>query len=264
MIVSLSFIPHSPLLIDAIAKENVQHLKKTHDALSKITSKFEELNVETIIFLSAHSISHEDVFSMNLHDEYTVDLSQFGDHGSHGLFSPDIELMTQIQRKMRDLHAPFTLNSQATLDYGTGVPLSVLTSETFRPMIIPISYSGLSAKEHVQFGGQLAQVANSSTRRVAIVASGDLSHALRSDSPSGFHKHGEVFDMNVQESFKQGSTSGLLSIDSSVCKHASECAYLPLLMLFGAKDKLHTTPEILSYEFPFGVGYLVARFNLEL
>ncbi len=217
---------------------------------------------DTIVLISAHSVQHEEAFSINLHDEYHIDLKDFGDLSTTKEFSPDLMIIDQLQRRVRNEGIPLTLDSDANLDYGTGVPLLLLTEELKKVKIVPISYSGRSAKEHVAFGRILKDVLINSQRRVAIIASGDLSHCLTSDAPEGYRKEGQEFDKLITQAIEGLSISKLLSMKPELVKAAAECAYKPLLILFGALERMNIRPEILSYEAPFGVGYLVAQFHL--
>jgi aromatic ring-opening dioxygenase LigB subunit len=45
-------------------------------------------------------------------------------------------------------------------------------------------------------------------------------------------------------------------------EHAHACVQEQVLILFGTLEHKKVRPEIVSYEHPFGVGYLVAQFHL--
>ena len=98
--------------------------------------------------------------------------------------------------------------------------------------------------------------------RIAVIASGDLAHCLTSNAPAGFHPEGALFDEVARRSIESGLVSRLLTIDPNIVEKASECAYRPMLVLFGILENTRMEPEMLSYEAPFGVGYLVAQFHL--
>ena len=51
---------------------------------------------------------------------------------------------------------------------------------------------------------------------------------------------------------------GVFSLDGAIREEAGECGYRSLVVALGALPG--TRPEVLSYEGPFGVGYMVARF----
>lgn len=262
MITFAAFTPHSPLLLETIGKENTKALQTTRDAMHQLAEELYASHPDVILTISTHRGAHQDAFSLNMHDEYVIDFQEFGDHSTHGEFLPDLELMTRIQRRMRSESVPFTLDSDAGLDYGVGIPLTLLTELPITRTIAPISYSYLPAKAHVQFGRILKDICSQSSKRIAIIASGDLSHTLSSDAPAGFHPSGEEIDQALRQSIEQMSLSQLLSLDETMLTQSQECAHRPLLILFGMLEKLQVRPEILSYEHPFGVGLLVAQFHL--
>lgn len=262
MITFAAFTPHSPLLLDTIGKDNTKALEQTRKAMHTLSEELYASKPDVLLTISAHRGAHQSAFSLNMHDEYFVEFQEFGDHSTHGEFKPDIELMTQIQRRMRTESIGFTLDSDASLDYGVGVPLVLLSERSKTKTIVPITYSFLSPKIHVQFGRILKDICSSSSKRIAIIASGDLSHTLSSDAPAGFHPSGEYVDQIFIQSIQQMSLSQLLSIDEKELKSSNECAYRPLLILFGILEKLQVRSEVLSYEHPFGVGLLVAQFHL--
>ena len=99
-------------------------------------------------------------------------------------------------------------------------------------------------------------------KRIAVIASGDQSHALRSDSPAGFAKEGAEYDAFVQQSLTNKNVTALLQLDSEKVLKAKECSYRSLLMLLGVLEKINVRPVIHSYEAPFGVGYLAVHFEI--
>jgi len=259
MIVFAAFTPHTPLLLPPIGKESLQKMSSTADAMDRLGDELRAAKPDTIVIVSAHATQHDGAFSANLHDSYLVDLRDFGDLTTTAEFEPNLSLIDAIQRSVRHERIPFTLDSDATLDYGTAVPLVALDAKA---QIVPISYSNLSPKDHFAFGKALKDVLANRKERIAVIASGDLSHALTSDAPAGYRPEGEIFDAAVRQAVVQASASQLLTLEEEVVEKAEECAYRPLLVLFGILDQVPAEPEVLSYEHPFGVGYLVAQFHL--
>ncbi|NBS41385.1 AmmeMemoRadiSam system protein B, partial [bacterium] len=145
--------------------------------------------------------------------------------------------------------------------HGAAVPLLTLLPETFHPRVVPISYGGLDAKAQFDFGRALKTVLVDRPERIAVIASGDLAHCLTSDAPAGFKPEGAIFDASMREAVEQASASRLLALDQDVVAASAECGYRPLLVELGILDGMRLRPEVLSYEAPFGVGYLVAQFH---
>jgi len=260
MIVFSAFTPHSPLLLETISKERFHDFDDTLSAMQDLAVSLKKARPDVIVTLSSHNQFHENAFSVNLNDHYSVSFSEFGDHSTTKSFKPDLELVAQIRRGMRSENILLTLESSPLLDHGSGIPLFLLT-EDLSTKIVPISYSGMDAKTHFTFGKLLKDLFAQSPKRIALIASGDLSHCLTSDAPMGFKKEGRLFDDAVLEAVKNVSSAKLLKIPSAVVKESSECAYRPLLMLFGILERMHVRPDVRSYEAPHGVGYLVVEFH---
>ncbi len=262
MICFAAITPHTPLLIPGVGKENIAKLESTTAALTHLEGELYASNPDVIVVISSHAIEHKDAFSLNLHDEYMIDFTDFGDLATSRILEPDIELVSEIEAHMHDHGVPFTLDSSAMLDYGTGVPLYFLTQHLPSVKIVPVSFCGLPPKEHVRFGTELKDVLERTGKRIAVVASGDLSHALSSDAPLGYKPQGEEYDQKILEAVKGLCTSSLLSMNAELLEGASACIQEQLLILFGILERKKVRAEILSYEHPFGVGYLVAQIHL--
>jgi len=99
--------------------------------------------------------------------------------------------------------------------------------------------------------------------KVALIASGDMSHRLKEDGPYGFDLDGPKFDVKLIESLKKKDLETILKLDEAY-PEAAECGLRSFVFLLGILkgSKTNYKADILSYEGPFGVGYLVANFNL--
>ncbi|MFA4941255.1 MAG: AmmeMemoRadiSam system protein A, partial [Patescibacteria group bacterium] len=62
------------------------------------------------------------------------------------------------------------------------------------------------------------------------------------------------------ELIKNKKTPDILRLDEKMIEDAGECGLKSIVMLLGTLDGIKNEPRILSYEGPFGVGYLVASF----
>ena len=262
MLVYAGLVPHSPLLLPTIGKENHEKLTKTVEAVSKLSERLYMTRPDTMVVISSHAIQHKKAFSINLNDTFKTDFTEFGDLSTTSTFKPDKRLIAEIRKLGREKDIAITLDSTPTLDFGTSVPLEMLTTNLPALQIISISYSGLTTKEHVAFGGLLKEVILETNKRVAVIASGDLSHCHVSDAPGGFHPDSKTFDDEISRAVRELSQSTLLSISEDVRLSAKACVYEQLLILFGILEHHQLRPEILSYEAPFGVGYLAAQFHV--
>ena len=259
MLIFSAFTPHTPLLLPSIGKEQLGKVEKTRQELA---DELYAVQPDTVVLISEHPTSYPDAFSINLSDPYRFDLSEFGDLGFDRTFRPRIKLIDGLQRSLRREGQPVTLTSDEHLNYASAIPLALLTENLPKVELVPITYSNLDAKSHFQFGQALKDRIMNSRHRIAVIASGDMSHALNTSAPAGFHKDGPRFDEKIQELIAQKNTAGLLSLKEDLIQNAAETSYKPLTMLFGLLERVSVTPSILSYEAPFGVGYLVVNFAL--
>jgi AmmeMemoRadiSam system protein B len=129
--------------------------------------------------------------------------------------------------------------------------------------IIPLIPAGLSYKDHYNFGKELKEVLVDSNKRIAVIASGDLSHALTTEAPAGYSEQGVEFDSKFQEAISGNNIDSLVNLDTGMVEKAHQCRLLPIATLTGVLIQINYKPELMSYEAPFGVGYLVANFKLD-
>ena len=262
MLVFAALSPHTPLLVPTIGKDNLETISQTTEAMDTLAEELYLARPDTIILISGHSKHYKDAFSIQMSDQYKTDLSQMGDLSTDKVYQPDFSLIDTLQRSLRTAEIPFTLHPEDVLDYGVSVPLQILSEKLDKIKIVPISTSSLSPKEHFAFGKALQDTIFNSTKRIAVIASGDLSHALTNESPAGFHKDGEKFDKKIQELVATNNAAGLIKIKPETVEAAAQCCYRALLILFGVLDKQNINTKILNYQAPLGVGYLTVKFNL--
>ncbi|MBU0613840.1 MEMO1 family protein [Patescibacteria group bacterium] len=261
MLVFSAFVPHSPLLLESINKEKIDAVLDTLNAIEELERELYASNPDTIVLFSKHPNVYEDSFSIDLMDPYHFNLREFGDLGFDKIMHPDFLLIDRIQRNLRWEHdVPLSLNTDDALDYGAAVPIALLTKNLKNVLLVPVTYSGLGAKDHYNFGQFLKDLIIDSDKRIAVIAAGDMSHSLTSDSPAKFHEDGKKFDDKIMEIIAQKNTAGLISMNENFVENAKETCFKPLTMLFGILDRISVKPEILSYESPFGVGYMVVNF----
>jgi AmmeMemoRadiSam system protein A len=150
-----------------------------------------------------------------------------------------------------------------SLDHGVMVPIYFLVEGMKGAPLVPLTFSLMPLSAHFTFGQAIRQASERAGKRVAIVASGDLSHRLIPSAPAGYDPMGEVFDRQLVDAIRSYDVPAVLGLDEALIDRAGECGLRSVVILLGALDGLNVKPEIISYEGPFGVGYLVAAFNIE-
>ncbi len=255
-------VPHPTLLIPSIGKDDFPALDATRVALEKLEQALYIAKPQRIIIITPHEGIFEDAFSVNAHTELHSQFEKFGDMATKYSWKGAPELAAKIQHATHREHIPTRLVSNEFIGHGASVPLVYLTTHVKDIKILPIGYSNLDPKQHMEFGHAIKNVIMESDKRIAIIASGDMAHTLRETSPAGFHKDGEWFDTEIQKLMSGGDRTGFQHMDPTRIKNADECLYRSLLILCGALGNMQCEFEQYAYEAPFGVGYLTGQFHL--
>lgn len=262
-LVFAAIAPHPPLLIPAIGKDAIKKIERTRLALEKLEEDLYIAHPDIIIIISPHSQQLANAFSVNTAAKYECDLKEFGDLTTKVNFKGEILLQTKIRSAACNVHHCQTvLINEPKLDHGAVVPLFYLAKHLPDVKILPIAFSELDAKTHLEFGSLLKELIMNSNKRIAVIASGDLSHALSSDAPAGFNKNGDIFDKKIQELFISHNTAGLLTLPKDLINDSAECGFRSFLILMGILRDINYHYESYAYEAPFGIGYLTANFVL--
>jgi len=142
--------------------------------------------------------------------------------------------------------------------WGFDVPLH-FAAPKFTGEINKILTGFASPKEYFEIGLNRAKSLGASKKYI-LVASGDLSHRLKEDGPYGFHEQGPKFDQELVENLKKRNFKALFDLETKY-PEAGDCGLRSFCFMLGIlkASKVKIEPEILSYEGPFGVGYLVAK-----
>ena len=260
-LVSAAITPHSPLLLKTIGQDNFEKLKKTQKAFQEIKNDLYHRNVDTIIIFSSPHEDIEPTFVINHSPKLIAQFEKFGDMETKFEFKNDLELGYKI-REATETKFPVILSTDEDLKYNFTVPLSNLTNQGQEISIVPISYSSLSNKEHYNFGKAIRKVINNSNKHIAVIATGELSHNLTEDAPGGYSKKGLEYDKLVIELLEKNKNQDILNFDTNLLNEVEECLYSSILLLLGVLGETKYKSETLSYEYPFGVGYLTMDLNL--
>lgn len=189
------------------------------------------------------------------------------------LFLPDVGSPTDRQKVKKTITALEKLGEQLAQtkpdcllitsphpDWGFNVPLHFLAQD-LHGLEVKTQLAGVdSPRAHFEKGQDLVKRL-AYIKNLAWIASGDLSHRLAKAGPYGLHPSGPKFDQKFIKLFEKKDVRGILNLDPKLVNDAGECGLRSFCLLLGAleESKINWQPKVLSYEGPFGVGYLVAR-----
>ncbi len=262
MLVFAAITPHPPLLVPDIGKEELKKINKTKEALEKLEQDLYLSKPDVIAIISPHGSLFAEAFSINANTHFVSNFAQFGDLKTKLEWKGEPSLAAMIAHNSYEVKIPVQLVSEDALDHGATVPLLYLATHLPNCKILPLGYANLNNKMHLDFGSLLKETFMVSNKRLAVIASGDLSHGLTTDAPAGFSKVGEKFDQQVIEFLENHNTVGYSQLDAKFVEEAAECGYRSFLILLGILQGVNYTFKNYSYEAPFGVGYLVGNFVL--
>ncbi|MFH1667940.1 MAG: class III extradiol dioxygenase subunit B-like domain-containing protein [Candidatus Komeilibacteria bacterium] len=257
-----AFVPHPPLIIPEIGGDNIAQVANTIQALEKLNELIYQLKIETLIIFANQDDLFDNAFGINHASNLIADFTTFGDIAKYPPYKNDIELSYQI-REYLETRQSVVLYSNEKLHYSIAIPLFYLLKNITTTKVIPINNSQLNYERHWQFGNQIKDCCINSNKRIGIIASGNLSHCLTVEAPGGLSARGKEFDSFVLDSLKRKNISRLLDIDQQLITEAKPSGYRSLIMLLGVLKNTQFETEILSYEYPLGIGYLTANFKLQ-
>ena len=260
-IISAAIVPHPPVLIPNIGKENVNRLKATRDAYERLEHNLYSGQIDTLIIISPHGQMHLESFTMNLSPKFIINFEEFGDFSTRQTIAGDLGLAYKIREDL-ETKAPLQLTSQPILDHGSSIPIYLLSQHLPKIKIIPLYYCGLDLTSHYNFGRLLKRELLINQNRTAVLASGDLSHRLSKEAPAGYSPKGKKFDKKLIECLTNGEVKKIINLDQKFIAEAGECGLKSIVILLGILEGLQYQPQLFSYEAPFGVGYLVMNFKL--
>jgi aromatic ring-opening dioxygenase LigB subunit len=252
MLVFAGFVPTSPLLMPGVNTTRITEAEETIRALHELADELYAAHPDVIVLLADSPTMYPDAFCVNVADPYSADLSAVGDLDYHKQYHPDFGFIDGLQRFARKNSIPVSLATDDKLAFSSAVPLHYLTSHLKDVRIVPIAPSSLDGKAHFAFGNTLQHMIMQSDKRVAVIAAGDMGHAEDAGD----------FDEKLVTFLKERNSSGLLQVNPDDITKAQDTSYRQICLLFGALDGVNTTPELLSYAKPFGVGYAVVNFVL--
>jgi AmmeMemoRadiSam system protein A/AmmeMemoRadiSam system protein B len=258
-LVFVGIAPHPPIMVPEVGREHVVEVQGSIDAMRELTGRVIASGAETIVLISPHAPLDARSFVAYSETDIAGDFANFRAPRAAVSAPLDAELLEAIGRSAREEKLQITPLEGYELDHGTAVPLYFLLRNGWRGRVVALGYSFLPNEDHLRFGAALRRAVEQNARPVAFVASGDLSHRLKPGAPAGFEPDAHLFDEQVVESIRAAEPHRIAEIDPDLRRLAGECGYRSMLVAIGACEGMRADCEVLHYEAPFGVGYLVAQ-----
>lgn len=262
-IVGAIILPHPPVILPEVGKGREREIQTTSDACREAAQTAAGWKPDVLIVTSPHAAVYADYFHISPGSAAAGDMENFGAPDTRLEAEYDIELRRELIRlaETEGLPAGTLGERDAALDHGTFLPLWFLREANVDCPILRIGLSGMPPLAHYRLGRCIAKAVEDLDRRAVLVASGDLSHKLKTDGPYGFTPEGPEFDKQITDAMANGDFLRFLTMDPLFCNRAAECGLRSFQIMAGALDGLAVEAKLLSYQDTFGVGYGVAVFS---
>lgn len=242
-----AFVPHPPIIVPEIGRGEEAQCSATLRSYREIARKIVEMRIEPVLLVSPHATLLRKGITLLKGDMLNGDFSSFG--------VPQIMLSFPAHHQLTEVLAaelPETILHAGKIDHGALVPLYFLNEAGWQGKIVLMSMP----LEHPEvYGKKITHILKTFLEPIALIASGDLSHRLKKDGPYGLHPSGPQFDQLLVNSLTR-DPSQIQHIPLNQAEEAGECGWRSLRLALAVQEGM---PKVLSYEGPFGVGYLVAE-----
>lgn len=265
-VVFACLVPHPPVMVPEVGGREVAKVDKTVAAMRELGQRLAAADPQTLLFITPHGpLSRETIFFAG-EARLKGDLGAFAAPRVAFDYPNDLEMVKAIKAYTVAAGFPVRITenwggfyqAQSGLDHGVMVPLYFLRESLGEKLLVVCTYALLPLETLYAFGAALRRIIEQSGKRVAVVASGDLSHRLLPGAPAGYDPQGEVFDRQLKDLLGRLDVPGIMELPGELIERAGECGLRSLVIALGALDGLAVKVDILSYEGPFGVGYMVA------
>jgi len=246
-------------MVPEVGRESIARVEDSIEAMAELTKRLIDSGAESVVVISPHAPLEVDSFVAYEGPEVFGDFTNFNAPDTGFAAGVDEELLAAIKETAASENYEVLTLPAHDLDHGTAVPLYFLFRNGWEGKVVTLGYSFLSNEDHLRFGACIRRAVDRVARRVAFIASGDLSHRLKPHAPAGYNPDAHMFDEKVVDALRRNAPQKIAEIDYNLRRLAGECGYRSMLVALGASSDLPSSCEVLSYEAPFGVGYLVAQ-----
>lgn len=251
-------MPHAPILVPPVGGQRGEAAAGSIRAMREVAKKVVSLQPESLVLVSPHSPRKPGAFGLWAEDTLEGAFDQFGRPEVAIRLPNDRQLAAAIVAESKKRNVVTWHIRHQPLDHGALVPLWFLAEAGWKgpTVIASMNYPGEGGC--TSFGEAIGAAAKSLHRRIAFIASGDMSHRLTKSAPCGFHPEAHRSDETFIRLIRAGDYRGLQKLDPARLELAAEDAVDSTVIAAAAVCWSATGHEVLHYEGPFGVGYGVA------
>lgn len=251
--------PHPPVIIPEIGGGRLAEVAKTVEGLRHAMQRLVAAAPDVVTVISPHAPRERRGFTAYSGPRLRGGFAPFGFPTVSLDLPNDVVFLSRIAALCETAGIPlWMIPAGRQLDHGALVPLYYLEQAGWTASVVVLGLPYDLTPDHLQFGSCLTEAAAQMNKRLAIIASGDMSHRLTPDAPYEYHADAHLYDEQLVAAIAAGSVTDVLNISAELRRLAGEDTYQSLLVALGALGQQFHRPQVYSYEYPFGVGYLTA------
>jgi aromatic ring-opening dioxygenase LigB subunit len=272
-LVFAAIAPHGTLAVPEAPAAAVDGAERTQAAMEELARRFAAAEPDATVVLTPHNVHVEGHFAVVVAGTLAGDLADWDAPGVELTTTVDGELAGEILAALRGDGIPVVgisygandaAAATAPLDWGALIPLWFMggRSDPQVPAVVASPARDRPWEEHVRAGAAIARAAESSPKRIALIASADHGHAHDPAGPYGFDPASAEYDGRIVELVGEGRLGELLRFEAAFVDAAKADSFWQLLMLHGALGAgSGWRCELLSYEAPTYFGMLCASYE---
>jgi AmmeMemoRadiSam system protein A len=257
-IVFALLMPHAPVLVPGVGGSRGGAAAASGCAMREAAERMLRAQPRDVVLISPHSPRKPGAFGLWTGDFIDGSFADFGTPQTAVSLPNDRVLVDAIVEAAHARGVPTWFIPDRHLDHGALVPLWFLGEAGWHgpTVVVSLAYSGKGRL--VQLGEAIEAAARASHRRVAVIASGDMSHRLTSGAPCGYHPQAHLFDETFIRLVRDGDYRTIPGINPELRELAAEDVVDTTIVALAAAQWNASGHEVLHYAGPYGVGYGVA------
>lgn len=273
MLTSAFICPHAPVMIPSIGtravgaqdsekKNALQGMQGTINHVLRACIEIANKEPDTIIIMSQRAYIVPNGISVQIPEEEALfgSMAEFGEEDCVSVKSNNDLAMHILQTAQQAGQTVLGQNNN-NLDYGMVIPLYYLQKACKKKIkVVALAMSLESKQKHFEFGKIINKVCAASQENIVFVAASELSHTVTEGSPQGYQPDAKDFDTDAVKYLKSGMTLNFLAMDSFDEDEFFCHGLRPIATLLGAIEGSNLSLQDISYEAPYGVGYLTGLY----
>ena len=144
------------------------------------------------------------------------------------------------------------------MDWSITSPMRYLQEAGYSGSLTPVTFSSLPLTSEWEFGRAIGGAIRASGKRVAVIASSDLSHVHSADGPYGYDPIAPLYDSTIERAVKENDLFALTNLNLDWVKKAAQDGLRSILIMGGAIEAAEFSPRVLAYEVFGYFGMLTA------